>query len=281
VRDLLAVRCNTKDDLTMNDLISPKYFDEVVTATLSLCSHNDEFVLKTSSVALKIGYDLGRLAGLKICQCIKSGLEGGQDDARKFLEMMKFYWSVKVSKFAHCSLQEKHYNNHRSLPHPQDIKIVAESLVELAENLDISTKTSYHEAVKVVLPRLMVYNRRRSGEIEALLITSYENRTIGVDDVEEALLGELSTLERHLLKSQEMMWIRGKQGKRVPVLIPSDVQKGLEYINDAEVRRLGGINPHTPYLFANRGHGAVSALLSSLLLVILKVSRSRCSAFLA
>lgn len=38
----------------------------------------------------------------------------------------------------------------------------------------------------------------------------YEKRATSVDDVEASLLGELTELEQYLLKSQELMYIRGK-----------------------------------------------------------------------
>jgi hypothetical protein len=38
----------------------------------------------------------------------------------------------------------------------------------------------------------------------------YLNRRREVDDVEQSMLGELTTTEKYLMKSQELMWIRGK-----------------------------------------------------------------------
>lgn len=39
---------------------------------------------------------------------------------------------------------------------------------------------------------------------------TYLNRKREMDDVEQSLLGELTTTEQHLIKTQELMWIRGK-----------------------------------------------------------------------
>ena len=168
-RLLAAVRGFTKvPNLSVRDILCPEYFDDIVKVTLNLCEKDDQEKLKHPSIALKIGYDLGRLAGLKLCTCIKEQDKEGESSTKQFLKLLKLQWSAKVSKFAHLSVSEKHFDNHRELPHPKDIATIAERLVGLAKELKLSEAGQYHEVVQVALPRLMVYNRRRSGEIEAL-----------------------------------------------------------------------------------------------------------------
>lgn len=42
-------------------------------------------------------------------------------------------------------------------------------------------------------------------------------------------------------------------GKDVPVVVPEDVRRILQYLADSEVRRAAGISTANPYIFANNG----------------------------
>jgi hypothetical protein len=79
-------------DFTVTDILSPKYFDDVVKVTLDLCKLDEHDRLKHPSVALKVGYDLGRL---KLCNGIKQQNDEGVHAAKEFLELIKFQWSKK------------------------------------------------------------------------------------------------------------------------------------------------------------------------------------------
>lgn len=70
--------------------------------------------------------------------------------------------------------------------------MVSTKLTEKLNNFDYKDNTQYAEVAKVALLRLMVYNRRRSGEIEELKMEKYLNRRREVDDVEQSMLGELT-----------------------------------------------------------------------------------------
>jgi len=72
-------------DLAVTDILSPKYFDDVVKVTLDLCKLDVHDGLKHPSVALKVGYELGRLAGLKLCSGIK------QQNDEKCMQQRSFW----------------------------------------------------------------------------------------------------------------------------------------------------------------------------------------------
>lgn len=53
-----------------------------------------------------------------------------------------------------------------------------------------------------------------------------------------------------------------QRGKRVPVLIPPDAKKALEYIVDPQVRKRAGLKPTNKYMFATRGMNCCSVGLA-------------------
>jgi len=68
--------------------LSLKYFDDVVKVTLDLCKLDEHDRLKHPSVALNVGYALGRLACLKLCSGIKQQNDEEVHATKEFLEFI-------------------------------------------------------------------------------------------------------------------------------------------------------------------------------------------------
>lgn len=167
----LLLECRTKlnkPSLDMEGLLTMKYFDTIIEVTLQLCGKNEHDELLHPSTANKIGFDLGRLIGLKYGYCLRQNDSVGKEEADGFLKLMKIDWSTKVTTHASVLLRQRHFDNRRQLPHPNDIEVVATKLSERLASYDYQNKTLYAQVARTALLRLMVYNRRRSGEIEEL-----------------------------------------------------------------------------------------------------------------
>ncbi|XP_033737472.1 titin homolog [Pecten maximus] len=254
--------------LPMIDYITPSYFDTMCEAAL-LCANvdaDDEEDLASPSSALKIGFDIGRLAHLKLGITIREGNIKGKEDAEQFNSLMKMEWTLRVSKIAHLKLNAMKLRKTSPLPVPEDLASISTYLKSELKGLDLtqrsSVKTSdiYKRAVILTQTRLLTYNKRRSGELEALSMENYDNRSVGLDEADGALLGnELTDLEKHLIDSQQLIKIRGKNSKPVPILVPEDVVAVLEYIVSANVRRNAGVKTWNKYVFANAGEGVFRA----------------------
>ena len=67
-----------------------------------------------------------------------------------------------------------------------------------------------------------------------------------------SFLSSLSALEKYLLETNELLMVRGKRGRGVPVLIPPDVQDLLELVACEDVRKAVEVNDSL-YLFPNFG----------------------------
>ena len=76
----------------------------------------------------------------------------------------------------------------------------------------------------------------------------------------------MSPLERHLLECSDMVYIRGKRGRKVPVIIPDDAQNAMKILN--EKREEYGIENDNIYFFADSSNYACFMTFPSLLLVI-------------
>ena len=73
-----------------------------------------------------------------------------------------------------------------------------------------------------------------------------------METVHEDVKKELSNLELHLLKSHELMTIRGRRVSLVPVLLPADIQQLMKYLANFQVRQAARLQSSL-YFFASQG----------------------------
>ncbi|XP_043274752.1 uncharacterized protein [Venturia canescens] len=76
----------------------------------------------------------------------------------------------------------------------------------------------------------MMFNRRRAGEIERLLLTDYANRTSVDEHVNPDLYATLSEQSRAFANKYVHLTIRGKLGRTVPVMLDPTLVEWIETI---------------------------------------------------
>lgn len=162
----------TKTSMPMSAYLCPNYFHTVATAALKCAQQEavDEEELKSPSNAIKLGFDLKRLASAKLGAAIVSGEEQTRKDAEDFLRLMNLEWSTKVSKLARTLLTERSFNRRKPLPLPSDVRKLSKFLTEQLTNADYSdaTYTNFRMVAVLSLARITLYNRRRSHEVQAI-----------------------------------------------------------------------------------------------------------------
>ena len=174
-------------NLTWYDALVPDQYDNIVKAVFTVCREPyieglldeldregmDEDDLVAPSNALKLTYDIARMCSIKVTMAIdlKNQNQGTIDrkNVKRFMEKFKFNWSTDVKKRARHVLRERKLNTTVELPDPNDIAIFAQFMQKKMEQ---ATKPcSYDEFKEMqhdVLARLIAYNRRRPGELQAL-----------------------------------------------------------------------------------------------------------------
>ncbi len=159
----------------IDQLVHAREFDTATEGALAVgkLTMDDDTDLATPSNAIKIGFDLAKMANMKMCQSIKNGNKAKRDDAADFLLVMKAEWAPKVTRLAHKLLREKRLLKQSELPLPSDLQKLADHIKSLLKDLKLNVKSAdaatYRFTVKVVQARLLLYNKRRSGELQAAL----------------------------------------------------------------------------------------------------------------
>ncbi|KAH3690237.1 hypothetical protein DPMN_192405 [Dreissena polymorpha] len=177
------------------------------------------------------------------------------DKYESFLKMYKIKWKSSISSRALHSLANIKYNKPKYLPLVEDVVILNKFLKKKADAVVHTVETEKHSAnypdfAKVCLAQLILFNRRRSGEAQRMTVEQYQMAKIGgkVDPVVKSILTEL---EKKLCETHLRVEIRGKKGRKVPVLFTTDMQRNIEVL--LKMRSGAGIS-NGGLLFATPGN---------------------------
>ncbi|WAR09247.1 hypothetical protein MAR_019205 [Mya arenaria] len=241
---------------TMWDFLVPSYFDNFVRASLSVSMPNMDDLddLKAPSNAIKLKYDIRRLVNAKYA-CLLKGNDTDIADlksCKRFLTLMEIEWAERVTKIARTVLQARQLTEKKDIPAPGDVEMLTKHLASELQTTEMNT-ANFHRLVQLCQTRLLLFNKRRSGELEVLDLQSFVTRSSNLSDLDASIAEDLTAVEKHLLDSQGLMMIRGKRGKPVPVIIPKDADKPLAFIANLEARLAAGVQSSNKYLFANKG----------------------------
>ena len=78
-------------------------------------------------------------------------------------------WAKDISTLTLETIVHRKFNRHHSLPLPSDIKALTQFLAEESKQiLNIKSTDDYKHAVEISLSRLLTFNKRTPGELEAL-----------------------------------------------------------------------------------------------------------------
>eukprot|EP00057_Strongylocentrotus_purpuratus_P018934 XP_011673408.1 PREDICTED: uncharacterized protein LOC100892236 [Strongylocentrotus purpuratus] len=240
----------------MEDLICPKKFHDVVKATRQASGFNgDDNIYTTPSLALKIGHSLKTCTEILRGEALVSGDEAVEKKSRAVAELYSLHWEGEVSHHALRTLEEAKRNNPKILPLTEDV-------VKLSRYLQNQAKTNHEELLRssgsemqkawvklaeVLLSQVIVFNRKRSGEVSRMTLNDYNKCARGETCIVD---GALSVVEKALCKALWRVEIIGKRSRTVPILLTTKMKADLDTLT--ECRKEAGLD-HNKYLFGMPG----------------------------
>ena len=251
--------------MTMTDCIDPLVFKDVVSAVKLLCKVDGSGKVLTPSLGLKIGHSLKKLALLVRSEALQIGDESMKKKASDFVELYSSDWSAEISTFCLETLHTAKFNRPKMIPLAEDIKALSNYLEQKASTLleELSREhpnvETWQELNEVTLAQVVLFNRRRAGETERIEKRQYEEGVDNETEMQSEIATGLSLFEQKLATSMSRVEIRGKRGRKVPVLF---TKKHKERVNCLlRYRPMMNINPKNIYLFPRSGD-CVSCLRS-------------------
>lgn len=258
-RFVLSARKIDKDVIFLKDLINPGKFNTVLEAVKNMTGF-DALTNRFSvpSTALKLRHSLVKVSHIVQGEALRQEDNALKGRAEQFIKLIELEWTTHVSSNALKTLYQKKWNSPQTLPLSEDIKKLQDHLKSLEELnkkalIDHPSQRSWSELSQVTLTQLILFNRRREGEVSRMEVQTYLLRN--KRSMHDEILKSLSPFEKKLCQNLIRVEIRGKRGRKVPVLFPTNVQESVELL--IKTRDEVGISPSNPYIFARPYYGSL------------------------
>ncbi|KAG8176112.1 hypothetical protein JTE90_025570 [Oedothorax gibbosus] len=171
-------------------------------------------------------------------------------------------WANEVSSRALATLEENKWNKLQLLPFAEDLSKLHQHLIKTTKQskrlmLNKPTAEGWKQLCEVTLAQVLLFNRKRSGEVERRKIETFENRdktAISQTEIQESL----SEFERKLSQSLTLLEVRGKRGRRVPILLTDEMKVCVELL--IKHRNLTGVSANNDYIFAKSKFGSIKPI---------------------
>lgn len=193
----------------LQDYIDTSKFDELVLAVKDLCGFDAESCLDIGipSLALKLGHSLKRCAQVLRSWALRSKDEALIKQSKRFLDLFEAEWANKISSRSLASLGSKKQNKLEYLPLAEDLTVLKQNLERKMADLSKSLKDPqpspscyvelWKNLAKATLARIIIFNKRRSGETATLQIEQFQARPNWAH-CSATLKESLTALERRL-----------------------------------------------------------------------------------
>ena len=245
----------------------PQYYRSLV-ACSKIVSGYDESRNRygTPSLALKIGHSVQKCVKILIGNAIEKRDKETECDAEELQKLININWTDDVSSNALKTLQEDKRNRTEVLPLAEDIKtfsdhLKAASVAQIKQIEDLTNAVPIQDWSRlngIVLTQLILFNRRRSGEVSRMKISDYlAKHTAECGSQFETILSEF---EKKLCFIMPRIEIEGKRGRTVAVLFPQYVVQSLEILLQTRNQIVADENQ---FLFPTVHYGSLSHIRGS------------------
>lgn len=223
---------------TMQDYINPQHFHHVIRAVKELAGFDEK---------------RKRVADIIEVEALSSQNVEKKQVVKEFRRLYSLTWNEMISSAAYRTLEEKKWNKPKLIPLAEDVKKMHMYMTDKQKQyygqlLDEKISRNWSNLAKVTLAQIILFNRRREGEVSKMHLESFITRDNSPfnEDIGEAL----TTLEKRLCQHFERVEIRGKRGRKVPIILTPTMVQSLELL--VEERSSCGVGENI-YLFARPG----------------------------
>nr|XP_023011705.1 uncharacterized protein LOC111501996 [Leptinotarsa decemlineata] len=270
IREMARLKIVLQKSTTIDNLIDvlkPELYENIVAASKIISGFDNETKsFKSSSLALHMGTNLKFLCEVaKKALITKSPLFQPLSDRERdqqlknindLRDMLKEHWCNDISSLAQKVLNEKRWEKPKLLPLTEDVKLFNSHISSIANEAYTKLRTkeditkNYKLLCEAALCLILLFNRKRIGEIQFLDIQTYQRNFSSIN--QEECLSSLSELEKKMSSSFKRVVVFGKGSKPVPILFTKRMQTYVDLILD--IRKETNIVPKSnKYLFANPG----------------------------
>ncbi|KAJ8315921.1 hypothetical protein KUTeg_006528 [Tegillarca granosa] len=236
--------------LHLKQAILPINWEKLLTAIKNVAGYNvSTGRYEIPSLALKLGYSLKHCANIAYCHAIIDGDETTKKNYIDFLQLYNTEFYTRISSKAQYTLHIDKFNKPLLLPLSEDVTALHNHLKKEVAAIMASQEPNYQDLAEAVLAQVILFNRKRSGEAQRMKLEHFKNAVKkSITPPDKEILNSLTKFEAALCTSVLRVEIRGKRGRKVPVLLTEDMQKGVHML--IKLRKNPEVQPKRDYLFA-------------------------------
>lgn len=238
-------------------LYQPKYYDDCISAVYQIARYNPETQkFSAAYTAFQLGRLLKEVGELWQSQCIKN-----QDPVKKAL--VQDFLSLRKEDFGHSVnktvMETRAYMRRQKVevaPRMNDVKKLYNYVNTQRRVAYDSLKEKFSYDVWLTLGQsslisTQIYNRKRAGEIQRILLEDFYNYEGLNEQSDPDLFKTLSNSAKEVARKYVRFQIRGKLTRTVPVLLHYDLLNSIQLF--IQCRDQANVHPKNPYVFGIEG----------------------------
>ncbi|XP_043094725.1 uncharacterized protein rnf214 isoform X2 [Puntigrus tetrazona] len=235
---------------TMEDCVNPRKYMETVKAVKYTCGYeSDKFMIP--SLAKKLGNSLLQVSKLLKAQGLMSNDEQRVKIASEFQDIHQEKWNEMILDTALRNIREAKWNVPALMPFTEDVQKMHTHLSQVQDECykslsEGSSTKAWMELAKVCLAQIILFNRRRGGEVASMPLSVFFPRD--TSDPQEGVDWALSEVEKNLCRCFSRIITMGKCGQPVPILLTPKMLCSLELL--VKQREPCGVLKDNGYMFA-------------------------------
>jgi len=191
---------------SMEDILKPPLFDEMMTSIQLLCVSDQVEGLKQfgiPSLALKLGHSIRKCCNIIRGRALRLNDIKKSSEMQNFLTLMELEFNSRVSSTAVATLQRKKIAKQELLPLTSDLMkvnaLLKEETKELITSGAIRCKFESYKRLQILtLAKITLFNKKRSAEASHMTLSQYATRPRW-DDCSEELKGEYECSKHAIL----------------------------------------------------------------------------------
>lgn len=250
---LLNIKKSNKDITDFASVYHPAFFEDAKKA-VRICANydQDEKVYKTLYNGTALGMSLRKCSLVAKARCVKKSLVAEKKAIKDFMTLFEDDFPT-ITKQVLEDQSKTRREKKIVLPKKEGFKklyvhvkqICEDAMAKLQDKFNLSAWKRLGEASLIFV---QLFNRRRTGEMERLLLDSYENHQTLDDALDSELYQSNSADPRRQAKQFVRLMIRGKLGRTVPVLLHKFLVDYEETL--ITYRKSAKVAPTNKYVFA-------------------------------
>lgn len=252
-RFLMIIKTFNNEIQHLETVFDPKYCKDVIRSINKLAGSNETGHFENPTVASSLASLLKYISKILISECIVNHDDVKRKNAKNFLALLTQEIDINITRTVTESQVQLRRQKAVELPSTSDIKAFYSYLKDKSEEAfqklsDSFSRNTWCKLAEVTLLSVQIFNRRRPGELERILIEDF-NRYESINVFDEDL--QLSEQNKETAKRYVRFLIRGKLNRTVPVILDKRQVRSIELL--LKFRKHAKIAENNPYIFAAPG----------------------------